>query len=95
MSNSNKEHWDKWEEYEKLKMSMLRDIYLSQKTVSTFVIELWARFYNKPYSEAVSRYEDLYQHVKKQWDEYLFAEHGSIDLKDILPEEPPSLEEEK
>lgn len=90
-----KQNWDKWEEYEKLKMSMLKNIYLSQRVMSTFMIELWAKHYNKPYKDAVSRYDELYRHVKAQFSDHLFAEHGSIDLKDILPEDPPSSKEEK
>ena len=90
MPDTTKQHWDSWEKYEKLKMSTLKRIYLDQRVMSTFIIELWAKQYGKPFKEGVSRYNDLYAHVNGQWKDYLFSEYGSIDLSEILPSQDDS-----
>jgi hypothetical protein len=88
----NKEFFDKWEELEKVKMKLLQNIYLDQRVMSTFMIELWAQFYKKPYQDGVKRWSEIFQNVKGQWGDYLYKEHGSINPKDFLTddENPPS-----
>ena len=84
----NKAFFDKWEEYENLKMTILKEVYLNMKIQSSFLIEMLAYARKEKYRESLGRFSQLYAHQKGLFQAWMNAEHGSISLKDIFPEEP-------
>ncbi len=85
-----KQFWDKWEEYEKLKMSLLKEVYLNMKIQSSFLAEMLSYVRKEKFGESMRRFSELYKHQKGLFQAWMNAEHGSINLKDIWPEEPPT-----
>lgn len=83
----NKDFFDSWEKMQNLQIKLLRNVYLNQRVLSTFMCEIWAAYYKKPYPEAVHRYHELFKHIQGQLGDHLFAEFGKIDLSDIFPDD--------
>lgn len=80
---------DSLEELFKMQVEVLRNIYLNDRVISTFIIELWAEKHGKTFKEGMKRYNELFKSVQGQWEAYIHAKHGSVSLEDLLPKEPP------
>lgn len=81
-----KEGWDKWGELEKLKINLLKTIYIQGRVNATFTVDIWKSVFKKTDADVVKRMAELDAIVKAQLEEYLFAQHGSIDYKSMFPE---------
>lgn len=86
---TDKKETSELEQLLKLQVEVLRNIYLNDKVISTFVMDIWCKQFGKNFKkDAIPRYNEMYKHMKGLWSTHLHAKFGKVSLEELLPEEP-------
>jgi hypothetical protein len=86
---------ERWLDVEKMRSLMLKSLLAHSRTQAAFLVEILARLKEKEVKEVGTQYETHYKKMYHDLNDWIFQEFGEIDLKDIMPPDKTSMDNDE